>query len=115
MNTNIEIDIVPYDIALKVIIENIKNFFINDVDEAFISPFIETDLAKLIDELKEDVFFVIEYPYVDKVYRDSYYNYYASKHYSYQRDCIRVSLFSNSIKYEDFLKSENHQDLNEST
>ncbi|WP_292946929.1 hypothetical protein [Olleya sp. UBA1516] len=113
MNTNIEIDIVPYDIALKVIIENIKNFFINDVDEAFISPFIETDLAKLIDELKEDVFFVIEYPYVDKVYRDSYYNYYASKHYSYQRDCIRVSLFSNSIKYEDFLKSENHQDLNE--
>ncbi|MDO7138917.1 hypothetical protein [Algibacter lectus] len=67
----------------------------------------------MVDELKENLYCVIEYPYVDKVYRDSYYNYYASKHYTYQRDCIRVSLFSREIQHNDFLNSEKHLDLND--
>jgi len=61
-----------------------------------------------------DLYCVIEYPYVDKVYRDSYYHYYSSKHFTYQRDCIRVSLFDKKISYKDFLDKENHQELNES-
>jgi hypothetical protein len=75
MNTSIEIEISPIDEAVEAILEKINDFFLKDVDDKFVSPEIETEIAKLIDELKEDLFCVIEYPYVDKVYRDSYYNY----------------------------------------
>ena len=113
MNTSIEIEISPIDEALEAIIEKIKEYFLGDVSDEFISPFIESDISKLIDELKEELYCVIEYPYVDRVYRDSFYNYYASKHYTYQRDCIRVSLFDGEIKNSDFLNKLKHKELNE--
>lgn len=112
MNTSIEIEISPIDEAVEAILEKINDFFLKDVDDKFVSPEIETEIAKLIDELKEDLFCVIEYPYVDKVYRDSYYHYYSSKHYTYQRDCIRVSLFNGEITQDDFLAPERHRELN---
>lgn len=112
MNTSIEIEISPIDEAVEAILEKIYVFFLKDVDDKFVSPEIETEIAKLIDELKEDLYCVIEYPYVDKVYRDSYYHYYSSKHYTYQRDCIRVSLFSGDISHDDFLDPVRHGELN---
>lgn len=36
---------------------------------------------------------VVEYPYVDKVYRNSYYRYYSGKANQLSRDCIRLSFF----------------------
>lgn len=51
-------------------------------------------LAKLNDD---DLSYLIEFPYTDKVYRNSFYHYYASKLYSYKRDCIRVSIFRKGI------------------
>ena len=36
---------------------------------------------------------VVEYPYVDKVYRNSYYRYYSGKAKQVSRDCIRLSFF----------------------
>ena len=36
---------------------------------------------------------VVEYPYVDKVYRNSYYRYYSGKAKQLSRDCIRLSFF----------------------
>lgn len=59
-------------------------------------------LANLDDGL---VTFLIEFPYTDKVYRDSYYHYYASKLYSYKRDCIRVSIFKKGIDHSMFRDS----------
>lgn len=59
-------------------------------------------LANLEDGL---VTFLIEFPYTDKVYRDSYYHYYASKLYSYKRDCIRVSIFKKGIDHSFFRDS----------
>jgi hypothetical protein len=47
--------------------------------------------------LKKNIHFVIEYPYVDRVYRDSYYRYFSTKTTSYNRNCIRLSLFDNEI------------------
>lgn len=35
--------------------------------------------------------------YVDQFYRDLYYNYYSSKFYTYQRDCLRISFFKGKI------------------
>lgn len=55
-----------------------------------------------LENLKDDLWFLVEFPYVDKVYRDSYYNYYSSKLYSYKRDCIRVSIFSFKIEEDQF-------------
>lgn len=51
---------------------------------------------------KSATYFVIEYPYVDRVYRDSYYSYFSSKHGNYKKDCIRVSFFEGSITPEQF-------------
>lgn len=47
--------------------------------------------------LKDDILVFIEYPYVDKVYRDSYYNYFSTKHHQYERDCARLTLFEKDV------------------
>jgi hypothetical protein len=44
-----------------------------------------------------DLTITIELPYVDKVFRNSYYHYYSSKHHRYERDCIRLSLFEGNV------------------
>ena len=51
-----------------------------------------------IDRLRDDVNFIIEYPYVDRVYRDSYYSYFSTKMTVYPRDCIRLSLFEGPLE-----------------
>lgn len=43
--------------------------------------------------LKDDLMAYIEPVYVDKVYRDSYYSYYASKSTDMSKNCIRISFF----------------------
>lgn len=55
-----------------------------------------------IDRLRDDVNFVIEYPYVDRVYRDSYYGYFSTKMTVYPRDCIRLSLFEGILDPDEF-------------
>jgi hypothetical protein len=49
---------------------------------------------------------VVEYPYVDKVYRNSYYHYYSSKLDKYSRDCIKLSFFKEPVTEKDFRDSE---------
>ena len=111
MLTNIEIEITPVEELIDALKEKIGEYFLQDATDDFISPYIETDLANLVDELREDLYCLIEYPYVDKVYRDSYYNYYSSKHFAYKRDCIRVSLFSGEISHLDFFDLQKHSEL----
>lgn len=64
--------------------------------------------------LKEEIKVFIEYPYVDKVYRDSYYCYFATKHKAYSRDCIRLSFFSRNIAINDIASSANEKKLADS-
>lgn len=63
---------------------------VSGVIQGFISP------------LKRQCNFFVEYPYVDKVYRDSYYNFYSSKLRRYRRNCIRISIFTTKINNKDF-------------
>ena len=56
---------------------------------------------------RTDTKIVIERNYVDKVYRDSYYTYYASKRTHYEKDVVKLSFFSDS---EDFITKESFSD-----
>lgn len=108
MLSNIEYVISSSEDIFDVIKESIEEYFLKDVyqDNDF-----DSIITEYLDGLKDDLFFLIEYPYVDKVYRNSFYNYYASKHTLYQRDCIRISIFNHEITNADFLKTENHSSL----
>lgn len=94
--------IVPIDKTVDKIKTYINEFYKKDDPDRSI----EDALYSIINNLKRDLWSVIEYPYVDKVYRDSYYSYFASKHNSYFRDCIRVSFFSEEVVPRDFRDEE---------
>lgn len=55
-----------------------------------------------MERIRPNCFIVAESPYIDKVYRDSYYNYYSSKLSQYKRDTIRISIFDEEVIHEDF-------------
>ena len=40
---------------------------------------------------------VCEYDYVDRIYRDTYYNYFSGKYYPFDRNCKRLSFFFKDI------------------
>ncbi|MCB9231885.1 MAG: hypothetical protein H6581_09495 [Bacteroidia bacterium] len=111
MTTNIEFEICPIDEACDAISETINRHFLKDVLESFRDPEMESKIDQYLEPIRDDIYCVIEFPYVDKVFRDSYYSYYSSKHITYQRDCIRVSLFEGEISQDDFFKPENHEEL----
>lgn len=48
-------------------------------------------VEKYFSVLNPNLVVVVEYPYVDKVYRNSYYRYYSGKAERVSRDCIRLS------------------------
>lgn len=62
---------------------------INEVNSSMMS------FARFVNSLIDDIWVFIETQYVDKVYRDSYYNYFASKANNYPRNCVKLSFFFN--------------------
>lgn len=74
---------------------------------------IKNSLSKYINSLRDNLWVYVEYPYVDKVYRDSYYNYFSSKHLTYPRNSIRLSFFDGKIQKENFRRKELVSELNE--
>ena len=71
----------------------------------------EAYLKKYVDALSEDLWVYIEYPYVDKVYRSSYYSYFSTKHRPYCRNSIRISFFNHAITEEHFRQESLFKDL----
>lgn len=45
---------------------------------------------------------VVEQDYVDKQYRDSYYNYFAQKYSNYERNSVRLAFFQGHIEHDKF-------------
>jgi hypothetical protein len=70
----------------------------NQVIEKVITPYLR--------ELKDDLYCIIEYPYIDKMFRDTFYHYYSSKLELIPRNSIRISFFDTEIKKEDFQNEE---------
>ena len=73
---------------IKSFLESVGTF---DQDNVIIN------LQKYLKLLIDDISFYFEYPYVENIYRDNFYNYYATKHTSYERDCIRISIFKDVV------------------
>ncbi len=105
----IEIHITPIENATKAILQILTDTFKLEKDEELIE--LENNINALFDELKEELYVVIETPYVDKFYRDSYYTYFASKHREYSKDCIRISFFADEITPEHFRDNDLFQEL----
>ncbi len=65
---------------------------------------------------------IIEYPvsivhekyYIEKVYRDSYYSFFSSKHFTIERHCQRFTLFEGVLSYEMLHDYSNHDLLEKS-
>lgn len=73
-----------------------------NLDENILPKQIRDSLGALIDNFNKNISVLVETPYVDRIFRDSYYLYYSSKYGRYSRDCIKVSLFQEEIKADDF-------------
>jgi hypothetical protein len=67
--------------------------------------------VNMIASLREDLWCYVEAPYVDRIYRDAYYNFYSSKLEDYNRNCLRVSFFDHEIKPEMFFSKDGHERL----
>lgn len=57
---------------------------------------------ELLSQISLPFSIVLDNYYVDKVYRDSYYRYFSSKHYSLSRNCSRIAFFEGDVDYNDF-------------
>lgn len=68
-------------------------------------------LGQHFQRFQPDIHFVIEYPYVDRVYRDSYYSYFSTKMNVYKKDCIRLSFFSGEVRAGQFRDESQISDL----
>ncbi len=78
-----------------------------------ISFAISSCFEAFIGSLRDDLWCYIEYPYVDRIYRDAYYHFYASKLDNYSRDCLRVSFFSREISTDLFFNEAGQKTLQE--
>jgi hypothetical protein len=95
------------ELVKKILIED---FGINDGNAQLLY---DSSVKPHLNKLKDNTYLLAESPYVDKVYRDSYYHYYSSKLLKYRRDCVRISLFEGQIEETDFWKEEKQADLQE--
>jgi hypothetical protein len=93
-----------YICQLKDLGDVIQKLF---VDEFYISDsnskiLYQRVLLPFLNPIHDHTWYVIESPYVDKVYRDSYYHYFSSKAKTYAKDCIKISLFEQEVTAESF-------------
>ena len=91
---------------LKHELKSIIPEFVEDVFNIDRERVVE-QINPVLNILLDDIVCFIEYPYVDKFYRDSYYNFFSKKHNSYNRNSIRISFFSSSLNIDNYFKMDN--------
>lgn len=81
----------------------------------FSRDLVEEILTYYLKTLKDDLYVFMEFPYVDKIYRDTFYNYFSMKLTEYHKNSIRLSFFIRKIDFKDFRLSndDNKQKINE--
>lgn len=101
-------------------IESVKNYkellytilvehfhFNDDVAYALVNSHCDSYFSQLLDSC----YLVAETNYVDKVYRDSYYTYYSSKGIKYERNSVKIGIFTTKVDISDFRDAEKHDFL----
>lgn len=111
---HIEFVICEVDEVIEVAIDFVEKHFCPGTSVVETYPEIETELASFMSEIQDTSWCLIEFPYVDRVFRDSFYNYYSSKNHLYSRDCIRISFFSNQVHFKQFVTKKDHSILQNS-
>ncbi len=106
---NIESYIVTKQYCTVPLIESIQKLLKIPNDKA--REVYSSSLAKHIDQLKDSISILVEAPYVDKVYRNSYYHYFSSKLKDYPRDTIKLSFFEGKISDSDFRNEDKYESL----
>ncbi|GAC1314166.1 MAG: hypothetical protein NVSMB24_38480 [Mucilaginibacter sp.] len=64
------------------------------------------NVQKYLKGFRDELWFVLEHPYVDKLYRDTFYHYYSSKLGDYSRDSVKVSVFNQQVTADQFKSQE---------
>ena len=59
---------------------------------------IKSNIMDFMKELRGDLHVIVENDYVDRAYRDSYYDFYSTKLSKYERNSIRLSFFDKEFK-----------------
>ena len=92
--------------------EPILDYLINHIgfsdNDRIGREYVEDQIIKFLSILKQSLYVVIETPYIDKVYRNAFYNYFSSKLYLPSRDCMRLS-FIETDSLSDKLNNENFE------
>lgn len=106
---NISIYIEPISAAKDLTCKLLEEEF--DIQDTIAVLLYDKIIAPHFAQIKDGAFLLAETNYVDKVYRDSFYSYYSSKLPRYKRDCIRISIFDDEIKIDDFWNKDEHANL----
>ncbi len=78
--------------------DNSYNQLVGLLDSDFNSQDIVEILKKQISSAAKGM--LVEYGYVDKDYRSTFYNFYAKKGRCYRTDCVRLHLFDKAVSYD---------------
>lgn len=73
----------------------------NKIPPDYLSPGLIKQFQTLLASSVKSI--IVEYPYVDKDYRSTYYGFYSKRHRSYDKFCFRLHLFDLDIEKEDDL------------
>lgn len=87
----------------------IRDFILNNLNIPVFQLYkssVDDTITSFIKELRPELTIVVETEYVDRVYRDCYYNLYSKKNHDYSRDCIRVSILDEEINTADLYSAE---------
>ena len=64
-------------------------------------------IKRMTNDMCSDLTCCVEYPYIDEVYRDTYYHFYSRKHGNHGRYCFRVSFFKPVVNGDNFYEEAN--------
>lgn len=95
---------------LETTLESISKTFGNKQFDINKSRY-KDSLKSYIKELNQNLYAFIEYPYNDRLYRDTYYSYYSTINRRISRDCIRISLFNIKLTRDHFINPELKKEL----
>jgi hypothetical protein len=104
MQTTIDAYFPTFDQLPEFFVEFFKDTYM--MSERRAKAIVDNHLRPELDKIKNDVYVLVEFPYVDKMYRNTFYHYYSSKLKSFPRDTARISFFDKKVDQKTFYDPE---------